>query len=54
MSEPDLKLLRSALSRILSASDWARKCGLTNVGSDLSMAGSEIRKFLLSYPVRKS
>lgn len=54
VTTPDLALLRSALSRVLSASQWAHKCGLANVGSDLSMAGSEIRKFLLSCPTRKS
>lgn len=51
---PDLALLRSALSRVLAASDWSRKMGLNNVGSDLSMAGTEIRKFILACPARKN
>lgn len=50
----DLALLRSALSRVASAQEWATAASLLNVGGELRKAASEIRDYLNKYPVGKT
>ena len=48
----DPALLRSALSRISSAGEWAKYAKLFNIAGDLQRASKEIRDFLNVYPLK--
>jgi hypothetical protein len=50
----DLALLRSALSRVASAQEWASQAKLLNVGGELRKAASEIRHYLNTCPTRQT
>lgn len=46
----DLNLLRSANRRVLSASEWATRGNMLNVGAELRQASREISEFLNKTP----
>lgn len=52
MSDPEL--LKSALLRISTASEWAYQAKLFNIGQELKVASKEIAKYLHTLAFKKS